>query len=165
MTMQTGQLRFGHIGGSVHEVIQRLLPELPPFECAIIRSLDSERDVTKIEEFLKSRGIATSATAHGVGVDYAGLETASCDLGVFVGFDEVWFFQSKCGLVNSSALQELVATSDSSQFDDGVPEKVTRGFVDSECVLLLADGCGLNYVTYSIDLVAAMLRTLASNGS
>ena len=147
---------FGKLpSGTVGEMLLKVWDLLDTSSVAVIRSIDSARSLDDLRRTLSFHEVPCYINAGNVCVDMRDLSPAVAT-GVFTGFDELWLFR------NRELTAELVdvpgVTSDGIDLSQGIPKPLSEVIERSHCVLVLADGCGLNYVT-SDDRVA---QTIAS---
>jgi len=78
---------------------------------------------------------------------------------VLTGFDEVWIFRNESPTTSLESLSS--ATSDGVEFSAGMPAGLADAMDRTDCVLVLGDGCGLNYATTE-DRIAERLTSHAA---
>jgi hypothetical protein len=110
-----------------------------------VRSLDSIHDIEDLRRAFAARGIKSSLLVGNVCLRGADVCSAA-EANMFSGFDEVWIYD---GLPPQFSLVDLPgATSDTTDFELGIPEASRKAFEESRCRLILADGNGLNFATF-----------------
>jgi hypothetical protein len=77
------------------------------------------------------------------------------EVGVLTGFDEVWVHGNELPTISLETAPS--ATSDGVSFSPGVPAGLADAMDATDCILVLGDGCGLNYATLD-DRIAERLR-------
>jgi len=128
---------------SVFGVLDKLRESLPPFEVAVIRSIDSSHSPEGVSQILRFHKVDYRTVKDNICVTKDGLHVA-VSAGVFTGFDEVWFVEDEPPLDLASVTP---ATSDTTNFSVEVPSDIMNEAKAVHCCLLLADGCGLNYLS------------------
>jgi hypothetical protein len=129
---------------SVSDVLARVLPTCDARSTLVIRSLDSSRDAQHLARALDHHGIHYQLVNGNICIPGDVLVRASlCDL--FTGFDEVWILADRPPEMNLTDLPS--ATSETHDFSEGVPPALVEAMSKTRCVLILGDGCGLNYAT------------------
>jgi hypothetical protein len=136
---------FGRIeGGAVGSALESLKSHFSELSTCVVRSIDSIHDPADLRYALEAHGVQNSVIDGNVCIQGLDLFAAAV-AGVFSGFDEVWVF---CGSPPNFSLAQLPgATSDTTDFGVGFPEVLRLAFEESHCMLLLADGNGLNFAT------------------
>ena len=119
----------------------------------VVRSIDSIRDPEDLAYCLTAHGLPSNSDHGNVFVSGAALQEAVATA-VLTGFDEVWVFleapPTEClGKVPS-------ATSETTDFTNGVPKELRQAMERTDCLLVLGDGCGLNFAT-TVDRIARKL--------
>ena len=142
--MDNYQYQHGRIAGVRFCDISRLVIELLPEVSHIaIRSLDSTVAIESLRHILNLQCVPFSQTNGNILISRESFYVA-LSKNVFTGYDELWFFQSE----PSKDLFGLPrATSESEDFSVAIPTQVIDCMRETQCVLLIADGNGLNYIT------------------
>lgn len=130
----------------VSDALVGILKWQEPDWLAVIRCLDSEASSDGLARSLALRHVSYEVSVGNVCVSIDALCRALRE-SLFTGFDEVWIVCHPAPLFDLGPLP--IATSDGADFSSGVPEPLVRAIADSRCVVILGDGCGLNYVTSS----------------
>ena len=145
------RISFGRLqGGTVRSAVGCICKAESHLSGAVIRSLDSARSQELLLKILALHGVKSYVVASNVCV-------ATRDLGlalekeVFTGFDEVWIFRN--GMPNLPLDSVVSATSDSEDFGIELPVDVAEAIDESGCVLVVGDGCGLNYAGQDEDMI------------
>lgn len=111
---------------------------------AVVRSIDSSCAKNDLEKILKFHGVSYSIQHSNIYLCEENLRKASC-FDVFTGFDELWLFSDSPPLKNLTEVP--ISTSDGHDFSKNIDPKIFEAFQETKCTVLLADGCGLNYLT------------------
>lgn len=93
---------------------------------------------------MQSNGIEYQLLTENVCLSRKSLEHI-ISIGVFNGFDEIWVFEDITPLEDLSPLPNC--TSDSKNFGKNIDPKILEAFHKTQCFTVLADGCGLNFLT------------------
>jgi hypothetical protein len=151
------------IGIRIGDVLPGVLDHLPSNLTAVVRSVDSSTTCLDITRILTFHGIEHSVVCGNVCLT-EGLLRRAVEQGVFTGFDEVWLFAAAPPSSDLGGLPP--ATSDASDFSVQVPPCLMSNFRDTVCLLLLGDGCGLNYLTMDAEVVRGIssVSPIASEG-
>lgn len=144
---------------SVATALDAIESRLPQQYTCILRSLDSVIDPDDISWSLTAHGIMHTVVAGNVCVPSTAFSGAT-RAGLLSGFDEVWIFAGPPP--NYSLIDVPGATSATTSFGDHVPDALSAAFTTTDCVLLLADGDGLNFAT-TIPSLADRLREWTSS--
>jgi hypothetical protein len=128
----------------VSDALMRLMPLCEQDWTTIIRSIDSCRSLDGLVRILAFHHMAHKVVHRNVCLSMSELQKA-LDAGVFTGFDEVWIVSGRPPAFELSQLPS--ATSDGTQFSGGMPEGLAEAVEKTACVLILGNGCGLNYAT------------------
>ena len=143
ISITCGSIEGGHVGTALAAARDMLAGD----EVVIVRGLDSVRDARELSRVLKQFKMPHAIEAGNVCCSINDLVPEYAE--VFTGFDEVWIAQRRPRMDLSSIPR---ATSDSEDFKGGVHPEIEKAMVREHCLLLLADGCGLNYATSIEDL-------------
>jgi hypothetical protein len=111
---------------------------------AIVRSIDSATSVDDLITTLAFHRVPHDVNNGNVCVSIDALQKG-LDAGLFTGFDEVWIFSDNPPTFDLGPLPS--ATSDATDFSSSVPSELTNAIEKTNCVVVLGDGCGLNYAT------------------
>ena len=131
-------------GGSVHDALERILCMRGQDWVAVIRSIDSAHSQDHLTKALAFHRVAYEVINGNVCVCIDTLQKALGE-GFFTGFDEVWIVDGKPPAFDLASFPS--ATSDGADFSSSIPDELCRAMEKMNCVLLLGDGCGLNYAT------------------
>jgi hypothetical protein len=129
-------------GGNVCDALMRILRLLRHDWLAVLRSLDSNCATGDLAKALQFHHIAYDLNNENVCLSIETLQKA-VDEGVFTGFDEVWIVAGSPPAFNLASFHS--ATSDSADFSLDLPKDLPSAIKQTDCVLILGDGCGLNY--------------------
>jgi len=135
----------GWIDSSVHLFLSHSREHISRFRYALITCLDSHTDIGDIID--KSRHLKTLAGVaeivnKSLRVTTAQLLEANHKERIFFGFDEVWFSHTK-----SFTLKPRSAwLTGPNETHHHLPGELIRWMNDSQCMLGIGDGTGLNYV-------------------
>lgn len=142
--MSANVVRAGTIeNASVGEALRLVLDRFEDSACVVLRSLDSYREVDDLVHCMEHGRYEFALVHRNVCLS---LQTVRARLDtLFEHFDEVWLFRGAPPAVSLELVPH--STSDSKSFVESVPPEVLEALSRSGCVLLLADGCGLNYAT------------------
>ena len=147
-------LYTGTVDGRIAETLARCRDRIPRAYSALIRSVDSTRAPAQLRDLLKARVAEVNIGRAGVVVSPEDL-CRLVDRGFFCGFDEVWLFDEQRASV-AEIPPGIFATSDGVSFADHVPHGLEEVMVAERCLLVLGDGCGLNYATWDRPLALAI---------
>jgi hypothetical protein len=121
---------------------------------AVVRSIDSSRSTEEIARILTFHQVDHKVVSSNVCLSMDDLEKA-LNVDVFTGFDEVWLLS---GMAPSFALGQVpYATSDGSDWSIAIPEEVPEAMERTGCILIVGDGCGLNFATPNDQIRNAVL--------
>lgn len=122
---------------------------------SVVRSIDSTCAADDLAKTLTIHRVGYDVINGNICMSMDALEQA-LSAGVFTGFDEVWII---AGLPPASDLSMLPsATSDGTDFSLEMPEELSRSMEQIKAVLILGDGCGLNYATTIHQLWEELIR-------
>jgi hypothetical protein len=144
----------------VHELLALLTPCLQDLRTVVVRSIDSARTKESLGGILRHYGIRFQIVNGNVCLSPSGVKECLSRT-IFTGFDEVWVFRQEP--LPTSLAEVPAATSDAVIFAEGVPGALTDVALSTECLLVLADGCGLNYLTTDRGIFRA-IKTLEHGG-
>ena len=116
---------------------------------AIVRCIDSsfsKEDLIKILEFHQ---ITYEFMAGNIVLFAENLQKTILQ-NVFTGFDEIWLYENSPTSMNLMDVPSC--TSDCANFSKKIDDTVLEVFLDSKSVVILADGCGLNYLTRNYNI-------------
>jgi hypothetical protein len=135
--------------GNVGDALTRILRLRGHDWLAVVRSIDSACTTGDLTKAIAFHHLAYDVINGNVCLSVETLKQAMSG-GAFTGFDEVWII---AGSPPSSDLASLPnATSDGADFSSELPEEVRSAMEQMSCILILGDGCGLNYATTSPQL-------------
>ncbi len=143
MKPQYGMIRHQ----SVYESLKSLVESFGNI-VAVVRSLDSSREGNDLQKILDFHRVPYKLVQGNVCLFEAELKQA-LNSNVFTGFDEIWLFFDDAPQEDLSEIP--YCTSDSSNFDEKINDKILMTFQEIGCVAILADGCGLNFLTDNDD--------------
>lgn len=146
---------------SVYESLVKLMDSYPMSIVAVVRSIDSSYLKQDLEKILQFHDVSYKVINGNLCLFKEDLRDA-VSAGVFTGFDEVWLFYHAPPSKNLTSIPN--ATSDSKDFGGKVDREMLEAFHETKCVVILADGCGLNYLTSDFT-IAEKLRTKTRDGS
>lgn len=130
--------------GNVSDALLRILRSRGHDWLAVVRSIDSASTTAELTKSLAFHQIAYDVISGNVCLSIENLQKAVSG-GAFTGFDEVWIIAGSPPAFDLASLPS--ATSDGADFSADVPEELLRTMEQINCVLILGDGCGLNYAT------------------
>lgn len=110
----------------------------------VIRCIDSTRDTDGLLDIFRYHDLSCEVISSNVCLSIEMLEKA-LEHELFTGFDEVWLFAGPPPGQDLATLPR--ATSDGADFSERLPEELTEAMDATRCILILGDGCGLNYAT------------------
>lgn len=140
ITLTHGMIPDGNVSDALHRILR-----LPWHDrLAVVRSIDSASTTTDLTKALAFHHIAYDVINGNVCLSAEGLQKAASG-GAFTGFDEVWIVAGSPPALDLASLPS--ATSDGADFSTDVPEGLSSTMEQINCVLVLGDGCGLNYAT------------------
>jgi hypothetical protein len=135
-----GMIKDGRVG----DALMRLIGLCEQGWAAVVRGIDSSRCLDDLVSILTVHHINHQIVNRNPCLSITALQEA-LNAEVFSGFDEVWIV---AGTPPSFELTDVpCATSDATDFSGGIPLGFTEAMEKTACVLVLGDGCGLNYVT------------------
>jgi hypothetical protein len=143
--MRADELLFGCFDSTVVEVLSALRGALPQFTRVLVRCLDSQRDPVAVAAVFTGANIPFQTRAEGVTIAAGDLDQAVRSE-VFCGFDELW-------ILTSSGLQVPIPegmrlTSDGGPIGTSEAREVAELMKKNSVSLVLADGCGVNCITF-----------------
>lgn len=131
---------------SIVAVMQRIVQDLDDEWLIIVRSIDSAVGVKDIMKALAMYNVKCSLVGANVCMSTGEFKHAML-VHVFAGFDEVWFISGPPPRMTLDSVPYV--TSDGADLSVDVPTELRRAMEQVGCVLVLGDGCGLNYATTS----------------
>jgi hypothetical protein len=149
-TMTELGLYYGNVPGRVKDVLLFCCNKLPIYRLASVLSLDSNRFANDILRVLLKYDINAYIERNYVFISPEELYRTVINDKLFVGFDVVLLFAKNCPEKAIPTYMEF--TSESMNYCRELPDGIDRWMKDNSCVLVLGDGCGLNYATWSNDL-------------
>lgn len=135
----------GWIDNSVHLFLSHSSEHWSQFRYALITCLDSNTDVGAIihkNSHLKSLEEFGEIVGKGLRVTTAQLLEAEQKERIFYGFDEVWFSHTKA----FAPKPRSAWLTGPSELHAHLPDELVQWMNDSQCMLGIGDGTGLNYV-------------------
>lgn len=157
------KLFHGRIEGIwIWDVLDGMLNLMPKVQTVLVRGIDSGRSRDELIGILDFHRIEYSEVQGNV---ILGLESIrkALDHEVFTGFDEVWLLEQGPPSIPLGLLPP--ATSDTRDFADEIPPEIIMAVGEIHCVLLLGDGCGLNYLTSDETISKALVKMSNSHAS
>jgi len=148
----------GNVNSGVGEALAQLWGKLPPFEVAMIRSLDSQRNALEIASVLGRFGIHV-VTPGVPQVDRESLMKATNIEGLFVHYDEIWLLSEAQPRLEWS--KNWILTGDALRLDSSTPAWIPEAMSRTGCTLALGDGDGLNHVTSDSEFHRALIAAYA----
>ena len=133
----------------------RIYHLLDPSWYAVLRCIDSSRSVSDLVNILRSHDIAHRVINGNVCMTLVTINKAIAD-GLFHGFDEIWVISGTPPCIELSKYP--CATSDGIDFSHEFPEGFAEVMRQVSCVIVLGDGCGLNYATNRSDIHQELLK-------
>ena len=130
--------------GRVGSALARILPLCGRDCAAIIRGIDSARSRNDLTKVLAFHDVPYDVVNGNICVSAAALQK-SLELGLFTGFDEVWISSGSPPTFDLASLPS--ATSDATDFSSSMPGELSVAIEKTNCILVLGDGCGLNYAS------------------
>ena len=147
----------GLVPGHVPDALLRVREFVPESSVAVVRCIDSGWSQENLSRALSFHRVPYDIVQGNIRLSMENL-WKTVDEEVFPGFDEVWICSGEFPVPNLTHMPP--ATSDGTDFRDGLPEEV-EGMIESGlCLLVLGDGCGLNYAT-SDDRIARAISECA----
>ena len=143
---------------NVRKMLARVLPLFGQGIIAVIRSIDSTRASKDLGRILDFHHVEYDAINNNVYLSLEELRKALVG-DVFTGFDEVWILYDKPPPMDLNPLPSV--TSDATKFSEGVPEELTEAMAKTNGLLIIGDGCGLNYITSDKRLEEEITKTEA----
>jgi hypothetical protein len=125
----------------------------------VVRSIDSIRSHEDLDYCLSAHGVPHDVVHRNVCVTTACIWNAIAGE-VLTGFDEVWVFSGGLPAVDLSGMPS--ATSETTNFSEDMPKDLMRAITTTGCVLVVGDGCGLNYATPDERIAEEITKTEAS---
>ena len=135
--------------GNVSDALVRILRLRDQDWMAVIRSIDSTHAQDGLTKALAFHRVAYDVVNGNVCVSIDTLQK-TVDAGFFSGFDEVWIISGNPPAFDLASLPS--ATSDGADFSSGIPDELPIAMEKTNCVVILGDGCGLNYATTDAQL-------------
>jgi hypothetical protein len=131
---------------TIPEILLGLSDDLPRFEVAAVRSLDSTHETESIERILRRLGIGSSDSSAGAIIAKDELVRA-LELGtVFCGFDEIWLLEKP--LPGCAIPSDISLTTDCGPASATQLNWVAHLMRELRAAAALGDGCGLNCITF-----------------
>jgi hypothetical protein len=155
---RTGGMFYGHLRGSIGEIVVEMKALLVDLPWALITSVDSLSNLRDPLAWNAPKRFAIEGRPIGQAIlvgTPAFLEAAA--QGTFSGFDEVWFCEQKPASAPPPEAW-LVGPRD---VDVDVVSKASEWMVAETCQLAFGDGVGLNYLS-RIEGIALKMENRAS---
>ncbi len=131
-----------NIDSSIDEVIGEFPELFDAFAWVLITSLDSSRDLDK-DAMIQQSGLRHRFLGSGVLFEGRAMRQLILADGMFSGFDELWCFRHEISIPTPPDVH-LVGPL---QIQTEIPVVLKQWMKQSECILGLGDGTGLNYIT------------------
>lgn len=154
--MNGNEFYFGNCDGSIGTTLVRCREVMASLPWALITCLDSLSDLHEIRELPVLRS-QYGASLHGNSILLPGSEIVRAALELksfFVWFDEVWWFEHPPVLL----MPDDISITAPVDFSEALNESAQRWFLDSNSILALGDGYGMNYMTSRKDLLLAIVE-------
>lgn len=129
---------------NVADALVCILPLCKEKWIAVLRSIDSANSQNELSRILDFHAVPHEVNNGNVCVSIRDLQKA-LDVGVFTGFDEIWILAGDSPNFNLNQLHS--ATSDSTDFSKNLHNELLIAIEKTNCILIIGDGCGLNYAT------------------
>lgn len=131
---------------TISDILLGLSNDLPRFEVAAVRSLDSTHETKSIDRIMRRLGIGSSESLAGAIIAKDELVRA-LELGtVFCGFDEIWLLETR--LPGCAIPSDLSLTTDCGPASAMLLDRVAHLMRELPAAAVLGDGCGLNCITF-----------------
>jgi len=140
-------------GVHASEALSAVFEHLDPAWSAVIRCIDSARDSAEVAKILSHHGVQSRQVSGNTVISVDELKTV-LKRNILNGFDEIWFVSGDSPVASLANIPP--ATSEGADFSTGPPSEITAVMITSDCVLVLGDGCGLNYATNRIHLAEVL---------
>jgi hypothetical protein len=128
---------------SVNDIVSRASAFSKVSKIAVIRSIDSTRDLKKIAQILNKNRINMHFVFDNICISISELGKLSASR-MLSGFDEIWLLS---GLPSYNMFTLPCITSDAIDFSTTLP--TSFNWHDTADFLVgFGDGCGLNYITF-----------------
>ncbi|HUO06485.1 MAG TPA: hypothetical protein VMU16_14900 [Candidatus Binataceae bacterium] len=147
--------------GDIRSALEYILPLWESHWTCIVRSIDSGRSVDDLSRTLSSLHLPYQIVNGNVSVSVDTLDRGLKE-GLFNGFDEVLIFS---GNLPAFSLEELRYSTGPAEFPLDVPDALQATMEKTKCVLLLGDGCGLNYAAWDDRILEAIKRYESSTSN
>lgn len=148
---------FGRIRGlTLADVLDRVLRLCVPRATAVVRGIDSARSSCDLRRILDFHNVTYEINGGNVCLDADSLNEAVARE-VFTGFDELWIFREMKSDLN--LVDVPPATSEVTDFSIKLPQEISDTFSRNDCLLVLGDGCGLNYFTSDSRIADVIVET------
>ncbi len=123
------------------DILAHVLGLFPDHQHFIVRSIDSSTNSESISKVLNRYQICHNVYFGNVALTRESVLEANGKR-VFTGFDEIWILGGICECDLNSVPR---ATSDAEDFSASVPNEILSVAQACQCLLIIADGSGLNY--------------------
>jgi len=145
---------YGMVRGHVSDALLRILRLRRHDWLVVIRQIDSASSQEDLTKALAFHCVPYQLINGNVCVSIDAVQSAVEEL--FTGFDEVWIVSGKPPSFDLASLPH--ATSESTDFSSGVPDEVLSAMDRTNCVVILGDGCGLNYATTAEEIQQEIVK-------
>lgn len=132
---------------SIAEVIGEQPQLFDGFSWVFITSLDSLRDLER-DSMVQSLRFPHRFSGGGLIVEGKSMRQLQLMNGMFSGFDELWCYKQDISMPKPREVQLVGPLA----IKTVIPESVRRWMEQSQCILGLGDGVGLNYVTSDLNI-------------
>lgn len=154
------KLTFGHLNScTVRSAVECIRAIGGGVSGAVVRSLDSARTNEQLLKILSFHKISADIFENNVWLTYDNLVLALA-ADVFTGFDEIWVYKKS---MPSIPLRDAPSvTSDGEDFSVALPVGLAEVIEQSDCALVVGDGCGLNYAGHDHEIIRRLRLHCAS---
>ncbi len=140
--------------GNVADALRRVLPLFHREWITVIRSIDSASSQDDLAKALTFHKVPHNCTNGNICFSVGDLQRV-LDADVFTGFDEVWIVSGSSPSFDLGHLPS--ATSDATDFSARMPKDLRLAIEKTNCILVVGDGCGLNYATTDEQICEAIV--------
>ena len=166
---KVGKVTAGSIPNtSILEVLQTIDWREFGVEFCQISCIDSNHTPAKlpsVHKLISECGInETHVLGDNMVISYADMLLIPSSSSIFCGFDEVWLSTAMPQIIipNDISIEGVPITEWPDTHRDHIIIEIPKWMRTNCCILVLGDGCGLNYVTNS-DTVAAKMESFAQS--
>ncbi|KAA3611940.1 MAG: hypothetical protein DWQ01_07610 [Planctomycetota bacterium] len=153
--MKPSILRGKLSGIYLAEALQLILRSPEEGWIFVVRCIDSTRDSLGVSKILSFHKVNHDTLNSNVFLTLKDLKDFPLDQ-LFAGFDEVWVFIDSPPHKNLNGLP--TATSETTDFSEAFPRELNKAFEQHGCLLILGDGCGLNFATTSKKIAQSLTQ-------